>query len=175
MHKGDVELERQGWSTRLTAGRDLRKMNDIGQERGITGERQDLCRMNRRDHMDTGRGAHPGTDARPVRSGIVVRGVVQLMCDRTASRDRQEGYDGKDDNPDEAMKAGTSHRKEPQPGAHASKLAEEASTQLFASRHRWDYGPPTPMMRSTRSSRPPRSRYRRYCARARPMSFLWSS
>jgi len=66
-----------------------------------------------------------------VRSGIVVRGVVQLMGDRAAGRDRQEGYDGKDDNPDEAMKAGTSHSKEPQPGAHASKLAEGASTQLF--------------------------------------------
>ena len=63
MHKGDVELERQGWSARLTEGRDLREMDDIGKERGIAGERQDMRRMNRRDHMYTGRGADPGTAA----------------------------------------------------------------------------------------------------------------
>ncbi len=63
MHKGDVELERQGWSARLTKGGYLWKMDDIGKERGIAGERQDMRRMNRRDHMYTGRGAHPGTDA----------------------------------------------------------------------------------------------------------------
>lgn len=150
-------------------------MDNVGKERDIAGPRQYMGRMNGRDHMYTGRGAHPGTDARAVRSGIVVRGVVKLMGDRAARRYREEGHDGKDDNPDEAMKAGTSHSKEPQPGAHASKLAQEASTQLFALSGPDAYGPPTPMMRSTRSSRPPRSRYRRYCARARPMSFRWSS
>ena len=64
-------------------------MYHAGKERRIAGERQYMRRMDRSDHMDPGRGTHPGADARAVHPGIVVRGMVKLMRDRAACRHRQ--------------------------------------------------------------------------------------
>ena len=113
-HSGGVELERHRRSARLTEGGDLGEKDHTGKERRIAGERQHMGRMNRSDHMHTGRGAHPGADAGAVHPGIVVRGMLKLMRDCAARRHRQEGNDGEDNRPDDAMNAGTTHRQSTQ-------------------------------------------------------------
>lgn len=58
----------------------------IGKERGIAGERQHMCGMNRSHDMDAGRGTHPGANAGTMHPGIVMRGMLKLMRDGAACR-----------------------------------------------------------------------------------------
>ncbi len=88
-HSGGVELERHRRSARLTEGGDLGEKDQTGKERRIAGERQHMGRMNRSDHMHAGRRAHPGTNARSMHAGIVMRRMVELMRDRATGRHRQ--------------------------------------------------------------------------------------
>ena len=59
--------------------------------------------------MSAGGGAHPGTDTRPVRGGIVMRRMLEFMRDGTAGRRGQEHHNRECHQPDETSKGRISH------------------------------------------------------------------
>ena len=74
-------------------------------------------------------GAHPGTDARTMHAGIVMRRMLELMRDGTAGRRGQKHHDRQDHQPDQTLKGRIRHD-----WKQISKVAKEASTTLRSHR-----------------------------------------
>ncbi len=83
---------------------------DIDRERHVTGQREQMRRMQGRDHLHTGGCTHPGTNAGAVHARVVMGRMLQLVRNRAPGRDGQYGHNGECDDPHGASEDRIAHR-----------------------------------------------------------------
>lgn len=94
----------------MTRSKQLNQKSVVGVKREKADDFKQLRGMNGGDHMHPGSRTHPGTNAGSMHAGVVMRRMLELMRNRAAGRQGQQGHDGESDDPHNASEDWTSHR-----------------------------------------------------------------
>ncbi len=94
----------------MTRSKQLNQKSVLGVTREEADDFKPLRGMDGGVHMHPGRRTHPGTNAGSMHAGAVMCRMLELMRNRAAGRQCQQGHDGEGDDPHDASEELASHR-----------------------------------------------------------------